>query len=346
MKKHGRCKIQLLALVLCIFHWVIAGKMNAMGQESDSGRVAFAAPHGRELKKDHPANSFCSRAFRLGTCSYPYETHFHHDGRDAQHGNSSGIASGANSKLANLPPIALVLQTNSLSLATKRTAWLHLGYELRSNWQAPITRVRGDLHRYGTLRFDFGLADNVSLQIRGAIRQVLRSGGQSVARDAGDFSLATIARVWPEGTRRPALGFRIETKLPNTNQDRGIGNNTTDITMSILATKQFGPASLFSELGLVIMAAPRQINDQNDALVYGLGLMWNVSKNILLAGEIQGFASPRSQIPLGTEDRSAARLALVRKWTNFSLEMLAVRGLTAREGNWGVVAGLSSQLSL
>jgi hypothetical protein len=290
--------------------------------------------------------SFCSRAFRLGTCGYHDQTLFHHDGRGVQHGNSSGMAFGAQNKLANSPPIALVLQTNSLSLAQKRTVWLHLGYELRSNWQAPITRVHGDLHRYGTLRFDFGLADNVSLQIRGAIRQVLRSGGQSVARDAGDFSVATIARLWAERTRLPALGFRIETKLPNTNQDRGIGNNTTDITMSILTTKQFGPALLFSDLGLVIMTAPRQINDQNDALVYGLGLMWGLSKSLQIAGEIHGFTSPRNQIPLGTEDRSAARLGLVHKWTNFSLEMLAVKGLIAREGNWGAVAALSSQFSL
>ncbi len=240
--------------------------------------------------------------------------------------------------------ISFALQTNTLRLPPKGAIWLHAGFEWRQNWQAPITRTRGDLYRYGTLRFDFGLAENVSFQIRGAIRQVLKSNSKTVARDAGDFSLATVARVLPEKSHRPALGFRIETKLPNTNQDRGIGNNTTDITMSILAAKQINALLVFSDLGLVIMSAPRQINDQNDALVYGFGALWNLNKKIQLAGEINGFTSPRHQIPLGTEDRSAARLGIAWKFSRVALEILAVKGLLKREGNWGIAAGLSSQL--
>jgi len=244
-------------------------------------------------------------------------------------------------RLLNSPSSPLALQTNMLRLPPKGGMWLHAGFEWRQNWQAPITRAVGDLYRYGTLRLDFGLAENVSLQIRGAIKQVLKSNSKIVARDAGDFSIATIARVLPEKPHRPALGFRVETKLPNTNQDRGIGNNTTDITMSVLATKELGSALIFSDLGLVIMSAPRQINDQNDALVYGLGVAWSLNKKLQLAGEINGFTSPRNQIPLGTEDRSAARLGFVWKFSKFAVEILAVKGLVHREGNFGVMAGLS-----
>jgi hypothetical protein len=256
------------------------------------------------------------------------------------------IDSSRTKKVFASPPIALALQTNSLRLAPKGKIWLHTGFEARSNWQAPITRARGNLYRYGTLRFDFGLASNVALQIRGAVRQVLRSQAKTIARDAGDFSLATLARLVSEGPHCPALGFRIETKLPNTNQERGIGNNTADIAMTVAARKRFGATAIFSEIGLAILTAPRQNNDQNDALVYGLGLMWDLSKKIQLAGEINGFTSPRDQIPLGTEDRSAARLGLAWKWPKFSGEILAVKGLITREGNWGFVVGLSSQLSL
>jgi len=250
--------------------------------------------------------------------------------------DSSGMTSTAAS---------LALQTNHLHLVPKGRAWFHTGLELRTNWQAPITQARGDLYRYGTLRLDFGIAENVSIQIRGAIKQILRTNSQIIAKDAGDFSIATIARILTEGPNRPALGFRIETKLPNTNQDRGIGNNTTDITLAILATKQFGPALVFSDLGLAILSAPRQINDQNDALVYGLGALWNVNKKIQLAGEINGFTSPRNQIPLGTEDRSAARLGFVWKFQKLAVEILAVKGLVQREGDWGVAAGLSAQIN-
>jgi hypothetical protein len=239
---------------------------------------------------------------------------------------------------------SLAIQTSSLLLPSRGTTWLHAGFEWRANWQAPITRAHGDLYRFGTLRFDFGIAENVSLQIRGAIKQVLQFNAKTIAEDAGDFSIATIARIFSEKPRRPAFGFRIETKLPNTNQDRGIGNNTTDIIMSILATKKFGAAAVFSDIGLTILTAPRQINDQNDALVYGLGVLWNLNKRLQLAGEINGFTSPRNQIPLGTEDRSASRLGLSWKLSKFAVEIVAIHGLLKREGNLGMIAGLSWQM--
>jgi len=253
--------------------------------------------------------------------------------------------SASTPKKLSSPPVILALSTNSLRLAPKGALWGHLAFELRSNWQAPITPARGDLHRYGVLRLDWGLAENVTLQIRGALKQILKSGGKTIADDTGDFSLATVASILAEGPRRPACGFRIETKLPNTNQDRGIGNNTTDITMSILATKQFGAAVIFSDLGLVILSAPRQINDQNDALVYGLGVLWNLNKAWQWAGEINGFTSPRHQIPLGTEDRGAARVGLSWKLPKGAVEILATKGLIEREGDWGITAGVSAQLN-
>jgi len=241
--------------------------------------------------------------------------------------------------LLDFPPLSFY--TNSLQLPSKGRLRLHGGFELRPNWQAPITRATGDLYRFGTLRCDFGVAENVSIQIRGAVKQVLKSSSKTIASDAGDFSIATIARVLSEKSKRPALGFRVETKLPNTNQDRGIGANTTDITLSILATKQLRSFTVFSDIGLVILTAPRQINNQNDALMYGLGVLWKMNKKFQIAGEINGFTSPRHQIPLGTEDRSAARVGLVWKFSQLALEILAAHGLNQRDGGLGVIAGIS-----
>jgi len=316
-----RWKIKLLCLFL--FVSCLAGAAESTSKrECHSARILFLAQYCIALEKD----------------SYGMTSHLH--SIDAARSNDSFPPK----KLLNLPPISLALQTNTLRLPPTGGMWLHAGFEWRQNWQAPITRARGDLYRYGTLRFGFCLAENVSIQIRGAIKQVLKSNSKTIARDAGDFSVTTIARVLAEKPHRPALGFRVETKLPNTNQNRGIGNNTTDITMSVLATKQISTFLVFSDLGLVIMSAPRQINDQNDALVYGLGVSWNLNKRLQLAGEINGFTSPRNQIPLGTEDRSATRLGFVWKFPQLALEILTAKGLLKREGNWGITAGLSAQL--
>jgi hypothetical protein len=260
--------------------------------------------------------------------------------------NAGDNDSSRTKNLFNAPSVALALQTNNLQLVPKSALRMQTAFEFRPDWQAPITRARGDLFRFGVLRFDLGIAQKVTIQIRGTLRQVLRFDHGASANDVGDFSVATIARIVPAGAHRPALGFRIETKLPNTNQDRGVGTNTTDVTMAVLATKQYGRALLFADFGLAILTAPRQLNDQNDVMVFGLGLLWNLSQRFQLAGEINGFVSPRDQIPLGTEDRSAARLGVSWKLSKIALEILAVNGLIQREGNWGVMAGVSWQINL
>lgn len=248
--------------------------------------------------------------------------------------------------LFDFPSLALALQTNNLQLVPKGALRMYTAFEFRPDWQAPITHARGDLFRFGVLRFDVGIAQNVTIQIRGALTQILRFDHGASANDVGDFSVATIARLVSAKAQRPALGFRIETKLPNTNQDRGIGTNTTDVTMAVLATKQCGRTLVFADVGLAILTSPRQRNDQNDVLVYGLGLLWNLHRHFQLAGEINGFVSPRDQIPLGTEDRSAARLGVMWRLPKVALEILAVNGLIQREGSLGVLAGASWQINL
>lgn len=255
-------------------------------------------------------------------------------------------------RFLSYPRVPLALQTYNLRLTPKGTIRLLTAFELRPDWQASITHARGDLYRFGVLRFDFGLSDHVSIQIRGAIRQVLRFAkktspvGSKAAQDVGDFSIATVGRVVPAGRYRPALGFRIETKLPNTNQDHGIGTNTTDIVISVLATQNYGPVLIFVDTGIGIFTAPRQPDDQNDVLIYGVGLLWKMSNRIQIASEVNGFVSPRRQIPLGTEDRSSARLGLMWAFPKFAFEALVVKGLNDREGTLGVIVGLSWQVNL
>lgn len=260
--------------------------------------------------------------------------------------NAGENDSSRTKNLFGSPAAVLALQTNNLQLAPRGALRIHAACEFRPDWQAPITRARGDLFRLGVLRFDFGIAQNVTIQIRGALRQVLRFDRGASASDVGDFGVATIARIVSAKAQRPALGFRIKAKLPNTNQDRGIGTNTIDVTMTVLATKQYGRALVFADLGLAILTAPRQLNDQNDVMVFGLGLLWNLSQRFQLAGEINGFVSSRDQIPLGTEDRSAARLGVIWKLSKVALEIMAVNGLIQREGRLGVTAGLSWQMKL
>jgi hypothetical protein len=318
MATRGHWKNNLICLFLFVCHLPAAGEIPSKGK----GHLEICTNFSLEAEKGYAE-------------------------RDSSKMLSSFSRSPSRKKiLLNSPSIALALQVDALHLVPKGSIWFHIGLEQRPNWQAPISAAYGDLYRYGTLRIDLGLAENISMQIRGAIKQTLKTDSRTVLDDTGDFSVATIVRILPANALQPALGFRIETKLPNTNQDRGIGNNTTDIAMAILVSKPLRSILISCDIGLVILTAPKQINDQNDVLVYGLNMLWNLSHRLQLAGEINGFTSTRKRIPLGTEDRSAARIGFARKWPKFAVEILAAKGLVQREGDWGITAGLSTQLNL
>jgi hypothetical protein len=242
------------------------------------------------------------------------------------------------------------LNTHEVGTYRKGSVRMFGAFGFRKNWEAPISMLHGDLYRFGMIRMDYALSSNVMLHIRGGIRESLHlDAGQNTddydiqngrAADVGDFSIAFIACLVPDTDRSPGMGFRVETRLPNTNQDRGLGPNTTDVTLSILMSKGMGTLSIFGDLGVGILTSPRQLNEQNDVLVYGLGIHWRFTRYFSLAGEINGFLSTRRSIPAGTEDRGCFRIGLAWTFDKWSLEIFPEYGLTPREGTWGVVAGI------
>ncbi len=250
-------------------------------------------------------------------------------------------------------PASLI--TNHPWLMPPRAAQLGLGFEIRAQWQAPISGLQGTLYRLALVRADFGISSNVVLQIRGPVRQDLaideiastpqpgmpRSGTTS---DAGDFSIATILRLWENRQKDFALGLRVETRLPNSTQRKGIGTNTTDIFLSVLAAKKWHTGMIFGDLGMGILAAPLEPDVQNDVLLYGLGTILNVREQLRLWGEINGYATTRNIIPVGTKARGAARAGLAWRRGQWGVETSVQHGLTKNEGEWGISLSLVRQI--
>ncbi|RMI14708.1 MAG: hypothetical protein D6681_04865 [Calditrichaeota bacterium] len=251
------------------------------------------------------------------------------------------------------PNRVIGLRTAYLHPMKARTVLIHWGYEFRDDWIAPVSELRGNLNRYGVLGVEFYLSENVSLRVRGIIHQVLHPealpGGMAAlesARDVGDFTITTLAQLVAAGKYHPAIGLRLSTTLPNTNQDRGLGPNTTDITLAIVLTHRIAGLTVFSDVGVAILAAPQLPNVQNDVLAYGLGLMWQLHPRLLLSAEVNGIHSTRRFIPRGTEDRSLARVGVTWRLPYVSVEIFPTHGLLEREGKWGVLIEANWQLNL
>lgn len=249
------------------------------------------------------------------------------------------------------PELILGLRTVCLQMLPRGSVQLFTGFEFVDDWEAPLSRFRGPLYLAGMLRFDFYVSSYVSIKITGVLQEFQRIQGDpdlsgydvksDVANDIGDFSVATVVTLLSQKRHRPAVGMRIETKLPNTNQEHGLGPNTTDVTLSLLASHRAGSLIAFGDMGVGILTAPRLLNEQNDVFVYGFGFIWKLSEEWRIAGEVNGFVSTRLTTPVGTESRGYVRLGCVWSLPRLAVEVYPGYGLTGREGAFRLMVGLS-----
>lgn len=249
------------------------------------------------------------------------------------------------------------LNTNTLWPALPAGLHLNLAGEMRSRWRAPLSGLQGRLLRLGVIRLDAGVAEGVVLQVRGAAWQQLtiderasqpRPGfpHRGTTRDAGDFSVATIVRLAQNAAHTTAFGLRVETRLPNSTQKKGIGTNTTDLFLAALLSQKFSRLTLLAEIGLGILTAPLETDEQNDVLTYGLAASHDISSRLQIAAEINGYLTTRNLIPAGTEARGVLRAGGRWRSRHFEAEFSLSRGLTANEGTWGGMVGVGRGVRL
>ena len=257
--------------------------------------------------------------------------------------------------LVDATPLPLSLQNEYLIPREKGSLLLLTAFEMRHQWIAPVSGYQGNLVKFGSLRLDYFLSKNVVFQIRGSFFQQLRfreENGSSRAandsrtvQDVEDFHVSTIATFLSEQRYRPAIGLRIDTRLPNSNQKKGLGTNTTDIFLALLTTKSFRSMWLFGEVGVGILTAPRVLNRQNDVLIYGVGMILNLAHNLQIAAGVSGMVSTKESVEIGTENRGIVQIGLHWKFPDFALEVFPQYGLHERSGTFGLRAGLGWQLN-
>jgi hypothetical protein len=172
----------------------------------------------------------------------------------------------------------------------------------------------------------------------------------------GDLRLSTKVRLLSEAERRPAVGLRFGTKLPNASKQKQLGTDETDFGAEALLSKDFGPLAGHVNLGLAILGNPgpvpgaenRDSSGQDDLFVYAVALS---SRAFPLASQ------SRWGIRLGLEatgatgsrfdnDRDAARLGARLERGPLVLYAGASMGLVTASENYGVRGGLVYSFAL
>jgi len=247
------------------------------------------------------------------------------------------------------------LLTEDVDIIKPGVVRIESGFEFLQNQRFPLSGLRGDVTKLADTRLSFGLAPNVEFQIewtfqhflsitsRGPSAIPLKLGAnESDTNDVGDVRLWMKMKLRNESHSVPSVGFRFGVELPNSDQARGIGTNTTNFYGMITAGKRFGEKlNVFGNLGLGILTSPLEATSQNDVLLYGLAGSYAASDRVNIVGELNGFHSTRKRAPLGTEDFSEARLGAQIRALGVRWFAAGIFGTSKRAPKTGLAMGIT-----
>jgi hypothetical protein len=249
------------------------------------------------------------------------------------------------------------LITEDVDIIPPGTVRLQVGIDFFQDAKFPASGLTGDLTRVGVVGFNVGLSPNVEFQVEGVFQNFLSvnsatanppiprafAGGNT--NDVGDFRLSTKIKLRAETRHTPSLGFKFGMDLPNSNQARGIGINQTNAFGLILVGKKFGRdarLNTFGNVGIGILTAPTLLFTQNDVLLYGVGGLYRINKQLNLAAEVNGRESTRKgNAPFGTESQSQARVGMQIKASGMRFDFAGIKGLGAFSPRSGITFGVT-----
>lgn len=248
------------------------------------------------------------------------------------------------------------LLTEDVEIIKPGVVRIETGFEFVQDQSFPLSGLRGDLTRLGNTRLSFGLAPNVEFQLEWTLQSFLSVKGRGPTplnlklgangNDTNDFGDATLwmkIKLKNETKITPSLGFRFGMQLPNSNETKGIGTNTTNVFGMITAAKHFDEDRLevIGNLGAGILQTPLSNFSQNDVLLYGLAGIYKVSDTFNLVGEVNGRHSTRKHAPIGTEDYSEARIGGQLRALGVRWNAAGIFGLSKNAPKTGLSLGVT-----
>ena len=156
------------------------------------------------------------------------------------------------------------------------------GVDFAHGQSYPVTGLKGNLWRIPALGLSIGISSIAEIQVDGgpfnrlsiserqeaALADVLQLTSDHTS-DVEDIVIGMKIRLAPEAARRPSVGFRFATRLPNAAIQKGLGAGTTDFVASLLAAKTVQSIRVVGNVGFGILGDPTLGHRQNDVLTYG-----------------------------------------------------------------------------
>jgi len=236
-----------------------------------------------------------------------------------------------------------------------------IGFDFLQDVGFPLSGLRGDETSVGVVDLRMGVGKIAEIEVAGSVQNFLDVKSQGVSfvpnlkltgvnstHDTGDFSLATKIRILKNEGKRPGLAFKFGFIMPNSNQARGIGTNTTNVFSLMALEEQIKKLSVFGNLGVEILQAPNALFTQNDVLIYGGAFKYPIFRRVILVGEGNGLYSSRTinDALIGTQSSGQARLGLQIFAGGFTWDVAGIRGINKYDPSSGFTFGVSKDFHI
>jgi hypothetical protein len=253
------------------------------------------------------------------------------------------------------------LRTTDVQTVPVGDVRVEVGFDFLQDVGFPLSGLRGDETSVGVLNLRMGISKIAEIEVEGAIQNFLdvKSRGASFVpdlsltgvnstHDTGDFALSTKVRFLKPSGKKPGVAFRFGFIMPNSNQARGIGTNTTNVFAMIAMEEQLQKLKLMGDLGIEILQAPNALFTQNDVLMYGAGFSYPIHKRVNIVGEVNGLYSDRTinNALIGTQSTGQARFGLQINAGGFTWDLAGIRGLNKYDARSGFTFGVTKDFHL
>lgn len=233
---------------------------------------------------------------------------------------------------------------------------LEAGVDVERDVFFPVSGLRGNRLVVPSVSVSIGLSSIAELQIDGAFYQRLNIAERRVAplsgvldfdgdetTDVDDFIVATKLRLLTESGRRPAIGLRLATKLPNASNESGLGTDMTDFFASLLFAKTVQSIRVVGNGGVAILGDPTSaVPEQNDLMTFGLSVARAMTTATELVGEVNGRLNLASDDPdPGAENRATLRMGGRYTRGSVRVDAAVLIGMTSRDPGIGLTTGFT-----
>ena len=232
---------------------------------------------------------------------------------------------------------------------------IEAGVDYKRDVYLPVSGLRGNLFTAPPLGISIGVSSIAEIQLDAGLYQrlditesvptapfasILKYHSGSTT-DVEDLNIGMKVRFLPEGASRPAMAFRFSTRLPNANNESGLGKDVQDFSASLIVGKTIQSIRVVGNLGLLILGNPTSTASQDDLLAYNLSVARAISAKAEIVGEFAGRANFGSIVTPGAEDRGLLRFGARYTISGVRFDAGVLLGLTPRDPEIGFTGGFT-----